>query len=251
MDELDLLEKQQQDMISEENLQAEEEDQIESESENTEEDSSEEKIEKNKSDYLPVSKYMEEKRRRRQVEEELRKLKAEKMSNEKSSKIERLRNLAKDKGYDDDLADLLGNFADELLSSIPNSAGKSEDDFLVEEIRDAQEYGGLKEAMKYKDQIIARVKKNGLTIEEAYRLEVGNKARELQNEKRTKEEQIAAMKRRQAAGDKVVSAATDSSKSNTATLNAEDRKLLEHLKRTQPNNNWTAEKFAKYKTMYT
>lgn len=250
MDELDLLEKQAEDMISEENLQADEENEIIADEETVDEDVSETKSEKNKSDYLPVSKYMEEKRRRKQVEEELRKLQAEKMSHEKLAKIDKVRSLAKDKGYDDDLADLLGSFADELLSSIPTSAGKSEDDFLVEEIRDAQEYGGLKEAMKYKDQIIARVKKNGLTIEEAYRLEVGNKTRELQSEKRTKEEQVAAMKRRQAAGDKVVSAATDSSKSSVATLNAEDRKLLEHLKRTQPNNNWTADKFAKYKSMY-
>lgn len=250
MDELNFLEKQQQDMISEENLQADEENEIESDEETAEEDVSETKSEKSKSDYLPVSKYMEEKRRRKQVEEELRKLQAEKMSHEKLAKIDKVRNLAKDKGYDDDMADLLGSFADELLSSIPTSAGKSEDDYLVDEIRDAQEYGGLKEAMKYKDQIIARVKKNGLTIEEAYRLEVGNTSRKLQNEKRTQEEQVAAIKRRQAAGDKVVSAATDSSKSSVVTLNAEDRKLLEDLKRTQPNNNWTAEKFAKYKSMY-
>jgi hypothetical protein len=251
MDELDLLEKQAEDMISEENLQADEETETKSEEENIEENISEEKSDKNKSDYLPVSKYMEEKRRRRQVEEELRKLKAEKMSNEKASKIERLRGLAKDKGYDDDLADLLGSFADELLSSIPNSAGKTEEDFLVEEIRDAQEYGGLKDAMKFKDQIISRVKKNGLTIEEAYRLESAGRVKELQGEKRTQEEQIAAMKRRQAAGDKAISVSTDSAKSSTTSLTAEDRKLLEHLKRTQPNNNWTAEKFAKYKSMYT
>jgi hypothetical protein len=251
MDELDLLEKQAEDMISEENLQADEETETKSEEENIEENISEEKSDKNKSDYLPVSKYMEEKRRRRQVEEEHRKLKAEKMSNEKASKIERLRGLAKDKGYDDDLADLLGSFADELLSSIPNSAGKTEEDFLVEEIRDAQEYGGLKDAMKFKDQIISRVKKNGLTIEEAYRLESSGRVKELQGEKRTQEEQIAAMKRRQAAGDKAISVSTDSAKSSATSLTAEDRKLLEHLKRTQPNNNWTAEKFAKYKSMYT
>ena len=251
MDELEMLEKQAEEVISEENLQPDEEIEVESDDIATEHEDSENKTEKNKSDYLPVSKYMEEKRRRRQVEEELRKLQAEKMSHEKVAKIEKMRSLAKDRGYDDDLADLLGSFADELLSSIPNSAGKTEEDFLVEEIRDAQEYGGLKDAMKFKDQIITRVKKNGLTIEEAYRLESAGRIKELQGEKRTQEEQIAAMKRRQAAGDKAISVSTDSAKSSVASLNAEDRKLLEHLKRTQPNNNWTAEKFAKYKSMYT
>lgn len=251
MDELEMLEKQAEEVISEENLQPDDEIETETEDVEEQEEVSDEQPEKNKSDYLPVSKYMEEKRRRKKVEEELRKLQAEKMSHEKLAKIEKVRSLAKDKGYDDDLADLLGTFADELLSSIPNNAGKSEDDFLVEEIRDMQEYGGLKDAMKYKDQIIARVKKNGLTIEEAYRLESLNKTRELQSERRTKEEQMAAIKRRQAAGDKVVGASSDSSKATSVSLNAEDRKLLEHLKRTQPNSNWTAEKFSKYKSMYT
>jgi len=245
MDELDLLQKKEEEIISDENLQPDSEE-LDVESENSTGDS-EEQTKKE----IPLHTFLEEKRRRKELEKRIREFEQEKMSKDKVDKIEKIRAKAKEKGYDDDLADLLSTVADELYSAIPKSSGKSEDDFIIDEIKDAQEYGGLKDAMKYKDQILSRVKKNGLTIEEAYRLESQTKQRELQSEKKLQDEQIAAAKRRQASGDKAISSSSDSSKTESVTLSAEDRKLLEHLKRTMPSNNWTAEKLVKYKSMYT
>jgi hypothetical protein len=199
---------------------------------------------------IPLHTFLDEKRRRKELEKRVREFEQEKMSKDKVEKIEKIRSKVKEKGYDDDFADLLGAITDELYSAIPKSSGKSEDDFLIDEIRDAQDYGGLKDAIKYKDQIIARMKKNGLTVEEAYRLEVGSKQRELNSEKRTQEEQIAAMKRRQAAGDKAVSSASDSSKTSYS-LTAEEKKEFEAMKKLRPDRELTVEKFKKLRSMYT
>lgn len=247
MDELDAIMQQEEEVVSEENLTPD----VENEEVLEENTNEETQIDDSPKNEIPLHTFLEEKRRRKELEKRLREFEQEKMSKDKIEKIEKIRSMAKEKGYDDDYADLMGKFADELLSAIPKAGGKSEDDLLVEEIRDAQDYSGLKDAMKYKDQIVARMKKNNLTVEEAYKLEVGYKTKELASEKRTQEEQIAAIKRRQASGDSAINASSGSSKTQGTSLNSEDRKLFEFLKKTQPNNNWTAEKFAKYKQMYT
>jgi len=187
---------------------------------------------------VPLDTFLQQKKRAKEAEKRLRELEEKFLSKEKLEKREHLKMKFKDKGYDDEFADLL---ADTMESYIPaESSKRSEDELLIEEIRDLSEYGGIKDALKYKDEIVKRVKNNGLTVEEAYLLASKTAPKVYESEVKTQVEQLNAAKRRNAQADKVLN--SSSSQQTSVSLNSEERSMLEHLRKTQPLANWTAEK---------
>lgn len=187
---------------------------------------------------VPLDTFLQQKKRAKEAEKRLRELEEKFLSKEKLEKRENIKAKFKEKGYDDEFADLL---ADTMESFIPaESSKRSEDDLLVEEIKDLSEYGGQRDALNYKDEIIKRVKTNGLTVEEAYLLAKRTAPKVYESEVQTQVEQLNAAKRRNAQADKVLN--SSSSQTTSVSLNSEERNMLEFLKKTQPFANWTAEK---------
>jgi len=188
---------------------------------------------------VPLDTFLQQKKRAKEAEKRIRELEEKFLSKERNEKLSKIRNKFKEKGYDDDFIDLQTEIYDDLYSTLAQPKS-NENDLLVEEIRDLAEYGGYKDALQHKDKIIEKVKNNGLTVEEAYLLASRTAPKVYQNEIRTQAEQLNAAKRRSLSADKVLN--SSGTKAESISLNNEEREMLEFLKRTQPNNNWTAER---------
>ena len=209
-----------------------------------EEEITEEVEEESKS--VPLDTFLSTKKRAKEAEKRIKELEDKFYSKEKNEKITNIRNKFKEQGYDDAFIDLQIEMYEDTLSAM-SPGKKDEDALLIEEIKDLAEYHGKKDALRYKEQIIAKVKNNGLTVEEAYTLSCRNAPKVYETEVRTQVEQLNAAKRRKAP-DKVLNSSGSSTQS--VSLNNEDRKMLATMQKLQPDRNWTAAKLKKFNKMY-
>lgn len=204
------------------------------------EESVEEVVEdENKS--VPLDTFLSTKKRAKEAEKRIRELEEKFLSKERNDKLTNFKNKLREKGYDEDFISIQTEMYDDLYSSVAQPKS-NEDDLLVEEIKDLAEYGGKADALQYKDKIIEKVKNNGLTVEEAYLLASRTAPKVYQSEVRTQVEQINAAKRRKNADATLNSSGGGSA---SVSLNADEKQMLETMRKMYPDRNWTAEKLKK------
>lgn len=189
---------------------------------------------------VPLDTFLSTKKRAKEAEKRIRELEEKFMSKERNDKITSLQNKLREKGYDEDFISIQTEMYDDLYSSLAPKS--NEDDLLVEEIKDLAEYGGKADALQYKDKIVEKVKNNGLTVEEAYLLASRTAPKVYQSEVRTQVEQINAAKRRKNADATLNSSGGGSA---SVSLNADEKQMLETMRKMYPDRNWTAEKLKK------
>jgi len=192
---------------------------------------------------VPLDTFLSAKKRAKEAEKRIRELEEKFYSKEKNDKIAKIRSKFKEQGYDDAFIDLQVEMYEDTLNSI-SPAKRDEDTLLIEEIKDLAEYHGKSDAMKYKEQIINRVKNNGLTVEEAYTLSCRTAPKVYETEVRTQVEQINAAKRRKSA-DKVLN--SSGSGGSSVSLTNDEKQELEQMRKMFPDRNWTPEKLKQIK----
>jgi hypothetical protein len=230
-------------MVDNENMEVMENEQLESEVIETNETMLEHEEQK-REDKIPLNKYLEEKKRRRELEKRLREVEEKTLESENKNKLEEIREKVKSRGYDEDFAELMGEFAKDLLGSMPR-IDKVEQEIL----EDIQDYADENpEVLKYKKQIVEKVRKYrkadpDFSIEDALNLITPAKVRV--NELKTDVEQKQAIARRTAESKKVLTSTGASSPSNPYPLDEADKKALEGLQKLFPEKGWNAEKFHK------
>jgi hypothetical protein len=201
----------------------------------------EEDLTSTKNENVPLGKFLEEKKRRRELEKQVREFQEKNSSQESLDKLEKIKNLAKSKGYDDDFADLMAEVSKEMLSSVTKVDREERE--ILEDIQDlSEEYP---EAVKYKKEIVEKIKKYrkvdpDFGVEDALNLIKPSKIRT--NELKTDIEQKQAIARRNVESKKVANS-TSSAPNNPYPLDEADKKALEGLQKAQPNSNWTVKKY--------
>ena len=194
-----------------------------------------------KNENVPLGKFLEEKKRRRELEKQVREFQDKNSSQESLDKLEKIKNLAKSKGYDDDFADLMAELSKEMLSSVTKVDREERE--ILEDIQDlSEEYP---EAAKYKKEIVEKIKKYrkvdpDFGVEDALNLIKPSKIRT--NELKTDIEQKQAIARRSVENKKVANS-TGSAPNNPYPLDESDKKALEGLQKAQPHSNWTVKKY--------
>jgi len=195
-----------------------------------------EEIDKDK--YVPKEVAVNWKKENKELKRKLREFEQSKLSDENKSRLTKIKELAKSKGYDDDLADLLETFGNELLSAIPKK--DMEDDDILEDYRDYAEDNP--EAAEYKKELIEKVKKYrkadpDFSIEDAFRL---IKPKKSVKEMQLEIEQRAALSRR---NDKEPPPASPTAPKDSFPLDKDDERILKKMQEEHPDGGWTREKY--------
>ncbi len=187
------------------------------------------------SDYVPLSKYMEERKRRQQLERERELDKAERAKGEIAKRF-------LDMGYSEEQAKAEA----EDRYAQQRRVDEVEKRLALAEIRDLSKQGSLYAgADKYTDEIYQAMKQYGIDARKAYFLvcDPDNIAATLKEEQ-TQQEQRNLLKRREAEEKKVETAAPEKTETRWK-LDDDDRKALRELQRAQPDKGWTEEEYAK------
>lgn len=192
-----------------------------------------------KDKYIPKDVALEWKRNSKELKKELRKLREKEFARENQSRLDKIRSRAKEKGLDDDMAEMFGDIAGELISLIPKH--DSEESELFEDFNDfIEEYP---EAKQYKKDILDKVKlyrkaDPDFTLESAYRLiSPGKSSKEMQLEA----EQKAAIARRE--GNKEPALTTSSPSGDKYFLTDDEKRVVKKLQEADPGKNWTNKKY--------
>ncbi|MBW2003006.1 MAG: hypothetical protein JRI72_00115 [Deltaproteobacteria bacterium] len=192
-----------------------------------------------KDKYIPKEVALKWKRNSRELQRELRRLKESEFERENKSRLEKIRSRAKERGLDDDVAEIFGEIAGELISLIPKQ--DAEETEILEDFNDfLEEYP---EAKSYKKEIIEKVKlyrkaDPDFTIEDAYRLMSPSKStREMQLEA----EQRAAIARR--SGDKEPTPSVSSQSGSKYPLTDDEKRIVKLLQQAHPEKGWTNKKY--------
>jgi len=244
----------------EENLNQEVEEVIENEDANSETETLDEVItetepEEQKSDekYVPLGTHLETKKQVKELKKQIRELQEKTLSSDIISYKEAIKKKYLEKGYDEDFADIQAELMAENKAELLKSTKKSDDEIILEDIKDLVELG-YKDALEHKTKIIDLIKKGKrlgeeIEAEDAYFIATkNNKSKLRESEIKTQAEQLQANKRRQVES-RVVANSSPSSKSNN-TLDADDSRELERLQKIFPSQNWDAKKLLDYKNKY-
>jgi hypothetical protein len=216
------------------------------EQEVTEQDVTEKVETEEQNDRVPLNKFLEEKKKRKELERKMREFESKEQDQKEKDALEKIRNIAKEKDFDEDTADMFATLFKETMAFQPKKS-----DPLTQQINeDIAEIAELNpDISKYKTEISEKVKKfakvgEELTVEEAYRL-VAPQSLKL-NEMQTDLEQKNALKRRESYENKQLNS---SSKELTSKIKLDevDRKALAGLQKYQPEAGWNEEKY--FKTM--
>lgn len=211
-----------------------------SESEELEENGEDESEPKDK---VPLSRFLEEKKRRKELERKLRENEEKHQSYQEKERVDKIRELVTSKGYDEGVADLMADMFNEITKTMPKV-----DRFEQEILQDIQDYADENpEVLKHKKEIVDKIKKYrkvdpDFGVEEALSLIKPSKIR--YNEVKTDIEQKNAIARRNNENRKVATSSSTSQKEKYP-LDEADRKALEGLQKAQPDKGWTAEKLWK------
>lgn len=192
---------------------------------------------------VPLAEFLRIKKELKEHRKRVKEIENERKTTDHQTKIEKIGQLVREKGYDDDLADVLKTMAGELFSSISVKSGEDED--LMEDLRDAAMENP--EVLKSKDEIIGLVKKyrtvdKDFGVEQALALIKPPKVKV--HELRTQIEQENLYSRGKAESRRVDNASPSKPK-NPYPLDDADRKALAKLREMQPDSGWTPEKYYK------
>ncbi len=192
---------------------------------------------------VPLATFLEEKKRRKDIESQLRDLSDKATDADILHAKNDIINKFKDKGYDDDLGTLIAEEFVKLKSEMKNSqTGKTLDD----EIQALSGDDFYSDAATYKNDLQKKVKefkKKGvdISVKEAYNMLRGSvRAKEIQ----TEIEQKSLNSRRKSSNKKLPSAKS-SKPTNAYPLDEQDKKALKGLQSMQPDMGWTEEKYFK------
>jgi hypothetical protein len=209
----------------------------EQETEETDEDESE------SNDRVPLGRFLEEKKRRKELERLLRENEEKHQSYQDKERVDKIRESVISKGYDEGVADLMADMFNEITKTMPKV-----DRVEQEILQDIQDYADENpEVLKHKKEIVEKIKKYrkvdpDFGIEQALSLIKPSKVR--YNEVKTDIEQKNAIARRNNENRKVATS-TGSPQKEKYPLAEADRKALEGLQKAQPDKGWTAEKLWK------
>jgi hypothetical protein len=184
-----------------------------------------------KSDHVPLSKYMEEKKRRQEAEKIISQQEAER---EKY----RLTNEYIERGYPEAEAKQLAS-KDVSQKQELSELKERQWDYDIKDLAKSDVF--FADAEAFKDEIKGKMRDLKIGAEEAYMLLRG-RSRTL--EMKTEIEQSNLAKRQKAEGKKTVNASPSAPK-NPYALDADDQKALARLRRIDPEGKWTAEKYHK------
>lgn len=213
---------------------------IEQESEETDGDS---ESETESNDRVPLGRFLEEKKRRKELERQLRENEEKHQSYQEKERADKIRDLVLNKGYDEGVAELMADMFNEITKTMPKV-----DRVEQEILEDIQDYADENpEILKHKKEIVEKIKKYrkvdpDFGIEQALSLIKPSKIR--YNEVKTDIEQKNAIARRNNENRKVATSTSTSQKEKYPLAEA-DRKALEGLQKAQPDKGWTAEKLWK------
>lgn len=184
-------------------------------------------------DKIPKAVFLQQKKELKELKKQLRELTEREQDSTTKSTIEKA--IAKMSGkYDEDFVDVMREFAQSLITSIPKP-----DKFTEEVMEDIRDLG--QDALKYKDEIIAKVKKfkkagEELSVEEAYELVRVKRP----HEDKIKEEQKELVNRRKS---KEPTGSGGSMSSEKYNLTDKDQSALKQLQRLYPEAGWDAKKY--------
>jgi len=205
----------------------------------------EEPKEEPKEDKVPLATLLDEKRKRKELERQLREYKEKEVDTDAKLTKTQLRQKYIDKGFDEDVAESLADEFTSLRMEVRKAQFK-ELEPIDEDLKELTRDSFYSDALTYKKEIqsvITDFKKKGidLDLEEAY-LKVRGKAR--LKEYKTEIEQKALLDRRNA-DDKKLPASTSKPVKDPYPLDETDKAALAGLQKAQPNSAWNAEKFYK------
>ena len=182
---------------------------------------------------VPLSVFLEEKRKRKELEKETRKYREDNTRSEIKAKWI-------SKGYDEDFANEQSSIEyglKELQETLNNT--KLDNEILELSNEDAF----FKDAVTYKAEIKQKMKEKNVTAEEAYLLLRG-KTRRLELTEDIEQKNL--LNRREASQAKnVIPNASSSKPTNPYPLDDSDKKALAELKKFQPNAGWDDAKYYK------
>jgi len=185
-------------------------------------------------DKVPLATLLEEKKRRKEIEAELRKFREDKTQAD-------LKKRYLEMGWPEDSATDMANNAYRVQQMAEKFEAIDKDNEIAELSRTNTYFA---DALNYKKEIRVLMKDKNLTAEEAYHIVRGpSRTRELNVDI----EQKTMLKRREEATPRTVPNASASSPKNPYPLDENDKRALDGLMKAQPNANWTPEKY--YKSM--
>ena len=209
----------------------------------------EEPVEEPKEDKVPLATLLEEKKRRKDLERQLREFKEKQLDADVVLTKTQLKQKYVAKGVDEELAEAFAEEFASLKSEVRKASFKElEDTTIDDDIKELSKDGFFADAMTYKREIqdaVKSFKAKGidLDVEDAY-FKVRGKSR--LNEYRTEIEQKALLNRRNAE-EKGTPSAKPSAPKDPYPLDENDKKALAGLQKAQPDVGWTAEKYYKMK----
>jgi hypothetical protein len=202
-----------------------------------------------KEDKVPLATLMEEKRKRKDLERQLREFKEKQLDADVVLTKTQLKQKYVAKGVDEDLAEAFAEEFASLKSEVKKASFKElEDTGIDDDLKELSKDGFFSDALTFKKEIqdtLKSYKAKGidLDVEDAY-FKVRGKSR--LNEYRTEIEQKALLNRRNAE-DKKLPSATPAAVKDPYPLDENDKKALEGLQKAMPNAGWDAKKY--YTTM--
>lgn len=208
-----------------------------------------EPVEEPKEDKVPLATLMEEKRKRKDLERQLREFKEKQLDADVVLTKTQLKQKYVAKGVDEDLAEAFAEEFASLKSEVRKASFKElEDSTIDDDLKELAKDGFFSDAPVYKKEILDlqksfKAKGIDLDVEDAY-FKVRGKSR--LNEYRTEIEQKALLNRRNAE-DKALPSATPAAVKDPYPLDENDKKALAGLQKAMPDAGWTAEKY--YKNM--
>ena len=204
-----------------------------------------EEEETEKSDNLvPLAKLLETKRQLKELKKENYKYRSQEEEKGKASRIERIRNIALQKGVDQESADIFAEIASELYKAIPETDMETLE--ISDEVDDYIESNPS--AKKLKKEIVDRLKKfrkvdADFTPEEAFRSIKPTKTdRELTVESEQKE---LLARRSTGSGSKEPPVASSANMKPKYPLDADEKRIIAGLQKAHPDAGWNAEKYYK------
>ena len=202
-------------------------------------------------DQVPLSVLLEEKKRRKDLEKRLRQLEDKELEAETLTEKQKIKQRYTSQGYDENIADLLAEDYATLKSEIKKTVlHNNRKDYLDEEIEDLSRDSFYSDATAYQKEIkskLSEFKSKGieLSVEDAYNL-VRNPKIKLKELKEDSEQKTLLNRRNDTKT--IIPNASASIPKNPYPLDDVDKKALVGLQTSQPNSNWTAEKY--YKIRY-
>lgn len=190
---------------------------------------------KPKSKDVPLSRFLEEKQKRKELEKRLRNYE----NNELKGKF---KEKWLGKGFEDDYAEEQANI-EYRIHLQDQKLREMEIDSEISDLAKDDDY--FADAISYKSEIKAKMKEKNLSAEEAY-LILRKKSRD--RELATDNEQKEILRKRSDGVKQNNLTSSSASPKNPYPLDAADKKALAGLQRMQPDAGWTAEKF--YKSRY-